>query len=319
MEHGIFVVSLDFELFWGLAGWSREQLTAYRPNVEGATDALKLILQTLSNFGIKCTIGFVGGINYKNLRDYLQDAPVLRPSYTNEQFSSYNLLLKLVEDGVIEEDLLFRQDVITELKNNALVELASHTFSHYYALEDGQTVEQFNSDIKASIDSAKVHGLNLKSIIFPRNQVPCYYYKVCVENGFTHVRGNEESYLYRSESTPYKYDIRRVLRILDSYINLTGHHTYNVTVHGHLCDVKASRFFRPYNTKLKLLESFKVRRIKNDIQYAAMNKEIYHLWWHPHNFGVNTDENIKQLESICQCFAEMQNKYGMQSLFMREF
>ena len=65
--------------------------------------------------------------------------------------------------------MLFRQDVITELKNNTLVELASHTFSHYYALEDGQTIEQFNSDIKASIDSAKVHGLNLKSIIFPRN------------------------------------------------------------------------------------------------------------------------------------------------------
>lgn len=319
MEHGILVVSLDFELYWGLAGWNQERLAAYRPNVEGAVNALKRILQTFSNYGIKCTVGFVGGINYKNLKYYLQDAPVLRPSYTNEQFSSYNLLLKLVEDGVIKENLLFRQDIISELKKNTLVELASHTFSHYYALEDGQTIEQFNSDIKASVDSARVHGLDLKSIIFPRNQIPYSYYRVCVENGLTHIRGNEESYLYRSESTPSKYDIKRVLRIVDSYINLTGHHTYKDILQGHLCDVKASRFFRPYNAKLKLLEPLKVRRIKKDIQDAAMNKKIYHLWWHPHNFGINTDKNIKQLESICQCFAEMQNKYGMQSLFMCDF
>lgn len=56
----------------------------------------------------------------------------------------------------------------------------------------------------------------------------------------------------------------------------------------------------------------------DDIKYAAKHGEIYHLWWHPHNFGINTNENILQLENICNFFSEMRDKYGMNSKFMCE-
>jgi len=54
------------------------------------------------------------------------------------------------------------------------------------------------------------------------------------------------------------------------------------------------------------------------MEYAAENKKLFHLWWHPHNFGVNTDENISFLEEILLYFKELQKRYGMLSLNMNE-
>lgn len=318
MNNGKFVISLDFELFWGLAGWGREQLLAYQPRIEGAIDALNRILEVFKKYDIKCTIAFVGGINKSSLEDYLASSPTLRPSYSNNMFSSYNLLLSLVKNGEISDKLLFRPDVIESLRKNPLVELGSHTFSHYYALEDGQTIDEFKADIEQTQFDAKSTGLVLKSIIFPRNQIPYSYYEVCADLGFTHVRGNEESFLYCSESTPSKFDIKRFLRLLDCYLNLTGHHTYKIPRKGILIDVPASRFLRPYSHRLRFLEVMKVRRIINDIEYAAKHRHIYHIWWHPHNFGIYTDESILQLEEICKYFVEMRFKYNMESCFMCE-
>lgn len=315
---GSLVISLDFELFWGLAGWTESQLNDYRPRIEGAVKALQLILETFTKYNIKCTIGFVSGINYASLSDYLSVAPIEKPSYKKELFSSYGLLHTMLKKGRIDSNLLFRPDTIKILKKNPLVELGSHTFSHYYALEEGQTIGQFEADIKTAQEEANKMNVSLKTIIFPRNQIPTSYHDVCAKYGFTHIRGNEESLLYKSETTPSKYDIKRILRLFDCYFNITGHHTYKAPKRGVLIDVTASRFLRAYNNTLKLFEPLKIKRIMDDIKYAAKHGEIYHLWWHPHNFGINTNENILQLENICNFFSEMRDKYGMNSKFMCE-
>ena len=58
----------------------------------------------------------------------------------------------------------------------------------------------------------------------------------------------------------------------------------------------ASRMLRLF-MKNKILNYLMIKRIKNEI-VAAKNNEDYHLWWHPHNFGVNIRENIKNLDNI---------------------
>jgi len=34
------------------------------------------------------------------------------------------------------------------------------------------------------------------------------------------------------------------------------------------------------------------------MKFAAENNCIYHLWWHPHNFGNNKNENLQNLERV---------------------
>ncbi|WP_170829097.1 MULTISPECIES: hypothetical protein [Pseudoalteromonas] len=50
--------------------------------------------------------------------------------------------------------------------------------------------------------------------------------------------------------------------------------------------------------------------------YAAKHNEIFHLWWHPHNFGVNLDKNIDMLRAVLQHYIYLNKKYGMRSLNM---
>jgi hypothetical protein len=80
---------------------------------------------------------------------------------------------------------------------------------------------------------------------------------------------------------------------------------------------KASRFLRPYSNN-KLLNGLKLKRIKSEMTFAAKNNEIYHLWWHPHNFGNNPGENIADLKEILNHYSGCNEKYGLQSVTMNE-
>jgi hypothetical protein len=55
-----------------------------------------------------------------------------------------------------------------------------------------------------------------------------------------------------------------------------------------------------------------------EMTHAAKNKELYHLWWHPHNFGVNTRENMKNLTVLLNHFQFLQKQYGFTNLTMKE-
>lgn len=75
----------------------------------------------------------------------------------------------------------------------------------------------------------------------------------------------------------------------------------------------------PYSPKLSFLEGLRLRRIKKEMVHAAKKGEMYHLWWHPHNFGANIEENLHMLEEICKCYKELYLKYGFSSYNMNEF
>ena len=68
----------------------------------------------------------------------------------------------------------------------------------------------------------------------------------------------------------------------------------------------------------KYFDYFKLRRIKKSMTYAAKTGRIYHLWWHPHNFGINLKDNMSFLIKVLEHYLFLKNKYGMQSLNMNE-
>jgi hypothetical protein len=50
--------------------------------------------------------------------------------------------------------------------------------------------------------------------------------------------------------------------------------------------------------------------------HAAKKGEVYHLWWHPHNFGRNTEANFHFLEKVLKHFKRLKQEYGFKSLSM---
>ena len=163
--------------------------------------------------------------------------------------------------------------------------------------------------------------VEIKSIVFPRNQISQEYLKICKQNGIISYRGYEDHEIYKPRSRKKsKKILHRVLRITDAYYNITGNHTYklNGLVENDIVNIPSSYFLRPYNNTLKILEPLKIRRVKMAMDFAAKNNELFHLWFHPHNFGQNMDKNIKNLELIFKEFVKFRDKYSFECKTMSE-
>lgn len=318
MKHGNFLISLDFELLWGLTGRNEQELLPHLPKIHNAQNALKEIINLLEEYNIKCTVAFVGAMNYDSKKELKNIIPEIQPQYSNILYSPYVYLLPKIEH-IYTEDLLFCKSTIEDLKNKPLVELCSHTFSHYYCLEEGQNIRDFEEDIKLAYNEALKCNIKFRSIIFPRNQVSKDYLDVCKKYEFTHYRGNIDSFLYKAHKKSNRYSIKGALRFLDNYFNLSGHNCYSVNNTAiPLKNIIGSRFFRPYSNRLFFLEFLKLRRIKRSMLHAAKNNLTYHIWWHPHNFGSYTSTNLKELKQICEYFKYLNQKYNYQSKFISE-
>jgi hypothetical protein len=54
------------------------------------------------------------------------------------------------------------------------------------------------------------------------------------------------------------------------------------------------------------------------MKHAAKNGLVYHLWWHPHNFGIHQEQNLHVLKNVLDYFGQLAQEYGMVSRSMGE-
>lgn len=317
IEQGIFIVSLDFELNWGVHDVFR--IEQYKENLLGAREAIPRILELFRRYDIHATWATVGMLLFDQKNELMSNLPSLRPNYTNLTFSPYEKL-DHVGGNELQDPFHFGASLIKKILEYPNQELASHTFSHYYCLEKGQTAAEFEADLKAFDKVIDRAGCRAKSIVFPRNQIHPEYLRICRDFGIQSYRGYEENWVY--QVGPYHQEgvVKRFLRVFDSYVNMFGHHTYPIckVEKEPIVNLPASRFLRPYNTLLKKLEPLRLNRIKKSITSAAENSEVFHLWWHPHNFGKNIELNIHTLEEILIHVSDLKAQYGLKSLNMNE-
>lgn len=319
ISHGSFIISLDFEMMWGVKDICTPEGYG-QTNVKQVREVIERMLALFDKYDVHATFAAVGLLFFKDKTQALKNLPCRLPKYTRRFLSPF-------EDDYIANiddryaDLYFASDIIDQLQKHPNIELATHTFSHYNCWADGQTAEDFEADIKAALVAAELFGIKApKSIVFPRNNVADNYLDICKQYGITTYRGNARRFYARS-SNAFVQLFQRFARFVDSYLNIGGPTSvnYNMLEGGEPANVPASRFLRPYNAKIGTFEPLKVRRIKNEILYAARNKELYHLWWHPHNFGSDMEQNLNNLEKILAFYADCHKNYGMQSYTMSEF
>ena len=312
LNHGSFIISLDFELMWGVRDIST--IEGYgKSNVKNVKQVISRLLELFEKYNVKATIATVGLIMLSNKEDALFMQPSLLPSYYNKLLSPYeNNYIKNISSRYNE--LFFLPHTVDAIKESENIEIGSHTFCHYYCLAEGQTVEQFEEDLKTAIKIADLNDINIRSIIFPRNQVSKPYLSICSKYNVECYRGNALRFFgAKTKSQRIK---NKIGRFLDSYINIGPRTSYSyssININEKPVNIRASRFLRPYKGGFAIIEPWRIRRIKKEIKYAAKHNEVYHLWWHPHNFGKNMERNFYNLETILRCFAVCRDKYGMQS------
>jgi hypothetical protein len=199
-------------------------------------------------------------------------------------------------------------------------ELASHTYSHFYASESGASMECFVADMDCNQAIFDECGVKPTSFVFPRNQVCEEYLSVLSAAGFTAYRGNQEHWLYRHGSSASRSSLKRFVRFADDYIPLTGNHVTQLQSNRHrggVVNVPASRFLRP-SSGTPAFDHLHVARVKSSMLEAAKTGGIFHLWWHPHNFGLQTELNLQNLKCILSYYRLLNQEYGMHSFTMQE-
>lgn len=317
VKPGTLVISLDFELMWGIRDL---EMTAQHKNIIVTRQAVLRMLYLFNKYQIHATWATVGFLFFHSKAELLSKLPQHTPTYVNKNLSPYYTLTK--EIGVDEENdfLHYAPTLINKILETPYQEVATHTFSHYYCLEEGQTAQEFESDLRSAIEIGKKYNCNIQSMVFPRNQYSEAYLKVCAENGITSYRGNESVWFrVSSNRKEHRHWSRRLLRLLDAYVNISGANSYALPDSSDKpVNIPASRYLRTYSKNLSFLEPLRLHRITSAMKQSAQNGKIFHLWWHPEDFSSNIEENLVILEKILIAYSQLREQYHMKSLTMNE-
>ena len=316
-DAGGLVVSLDFELAWGVLDTPGAD-GPYKANLLGAREVIPRTLDLFVAHDIAATwatVGFLFAESREELESYL---PQLRPSYANPRFDTYP---EPVGASEREDPTRLAPSLVRLIARTPRQRIGTHTFSHYYCLEAGQTAATFDADLSAATAIARARGITLRSIVFPRHQVRTDYLPILQRHGIVAFRGNERHALDRPAPAPGGSLPVRLARRLDAYLPLTGHHLVpwsSIGPRDGLVDVPASHFVRPYEPRLRLAEPLRLQRLRSALRRAAQTRSLVHLWWHPHNMGVHQDEHLRILRTLLEDVTRLRDETGFGSYSMED-
>lgn len=331
--NGIFNISLDFELHWGgVEKWQidildskseRSSLDNYNKYFINARRVIPQILQLFEKYEIHTTWAAVGMLLANSKAHLFEHAPIHKPTYKDKKLSAYDYIEKVgIGDDEDKDPFHYAPSIIKKIIATPNQELGTHTFAHYYCNEEGQTIEQFKEDLTAAKRMAKSYQIDLKSMVFPRNQFNDRYLEICFQEGITSVRSNPPDWFWHIESTQHESLWKRLNRGLDAYFPIGKKNTYSLgklsVKKGFPICLPASRLLRPYRPGEYFLNDLKLARIKSEMERAAKSGEVYHIWWHPHNFGNYSVQNLAGLEQILQHYTFCADKFKMRTMTMRE-
>lgn len=311
MSGGELVLSLDFELLWGVRDHATRD--SYGTHILGGRAAIPPMLERFERHGVQATWATVGAA-FCASRDELLDAlppEELWPRYENAALSNYRYLDEIGPDEA-RDPHYFGASLVGQIADCPGQEIATHTMSHFYCLEAGASIESFAADLDAACRLAAKRNIKLRSIVFPRNQYAAPHLNVVRERGIRRYRGNQVAWAYRPTAGVQQTLPRRLLRLVDAHTGLLGPHLY----HPKGDNVPASHFLRPCAGRLAALHPRHLSMIERAMTRAARTGAGFHLWWHPHNFGVDTEANLTGLDRILAHFTRLRDEYGMVSRTM---
>jgi peptidoglycan/xylan/chitin deacetylase (PgdA/CDA1 family) len=261
------------------------------------------------------TVGFLFASTVEELSGYL---PAVRPRYHRPELDPYREIWGQNEETAPEQ---LAGSLVHRLAATPGQEVASHTFSHYYCLEEGQDERELRADLAAAQAIAAPLGLGLTSLVLPRNQWNPRYAGAVRDSGFTCIRGPQPSWAHRARPQSGQGRVERVARLADTYLGITPPPTTAwdaVMGPDGLADVPASAFLRPYSPGRHRLQPLQRARLVAGMRDAARRHRIFHLWWHPHNFARHPDASFAFLEQLLDEFDRLAVGEGMRSMSMRD-
>jgi peptidoglycan/xylan/chitin deacetylase (PgdA/CDA1 family) len=276
------VVSLDFELRWGLLDMLGDDMNEYRQNLEGVEEVVPRLLEMFRERGVRATWATVGALACRDWDEWHARTPA-SPRYENPVFAWRDVYERRDPRG----RLYFAPHLIDAIVAADGQELGSHTFGHVYFREPGFTREDAVADTDAVVRVFEERwGVTVVSCVFPRNQVA--HTDVLQERGIVAWRNTPAPFYWNAGTGTERTLAVRVLRALDGLVPLGRR-------------VASSRALRSsYFVRLTLPPvpwRQHCRRVAGDAR-RLRDDETLHLWFHPHNIGGNPKKGVARFAEL---------------------
>ena len=191
-------------------------------------------------------------------------------------------------------------------------EVACHTFSHVVMGEPGCDEAVARAELKRCVDLARAMGIELKTIIFPRNKVG--HLSVVRDAGFEVFRGRDvEPFSWVGPALQAKATVlSRILSVPPPPVLPTR------TPEG-LINLPGSMFYMPA-TEWQRYVPMAIRTVvaKRGLREAARHKAVFHLRLHPEALVFSADRLFAGLEDIFREASRLEQDGALQMLTVHD-
>jgi peptidoglycan/xylan/chitin deacetylase (PgdA/CDA1 family) len=263
---GTIVVSIDAELAWGFHDMDPMPLD----RVETARWGWYRLLELLERFELPATWAVVGHLFLDGCDGHHANHPSLAGWFRRDPGGT-----------TATEREWYGPDLIEAIRDASVDhEIGSHTYSHVEFGRSAVTEEIAAAELEQSVELARLDGIDLDSLVFPRNNVG--HRELLAEYGFRCYRGVEPDRWFdsrfRRAGKLLAYNLGRdppplVTPEVDEYglVNIPAS-LYLFSLEGIAGEVSTSVLGDPV-----------VRQARLGVDEAVRSDGVFHLWLHPNN------------------------------------
>ena len=148
MQYGAFVISLDFELLWGVR--DKRTIADYGANILGVRQVVPALLDLFAEREHRLYLGDGRASFFRDEHgDARRSSGAQAATMPVPQISSYHYLAEVGADEE-RDPYHYGLSLIRRILAYPAQEIGTHTFSHFYCLEEGGDTAAFRADLAAA-------------------------------------------------------------------------------------------------------------------------------------------------------------------------
>ena len=188
----------------------------------GNATSFPYLLDLFAKADVHATWATVGFLFFDEKDELLAHLPPLRPGYRDRNLSPYDHVMRIGPNEQKDPFHYARSLICRILQFPA--RRSAPTPSRIIVSRKAKSSTSSAPTFVLPMRAAERLGIDLKSLVFPRNQWRPDYLPACAEAGVRVVRGPRQAWMYRPKSGTDNA-VKRAFRLADTYVSLSGHNS----------------------------------------------------------------------------------------------
>jgi peptidoglycan/xylan/chitin deacetylase (PgdA/CDA1 family) len=288
-KSGIFTVSIDLELAWGIC--DKPIGTTASSALMREREIIQRLLELFSRYHVQATWAVVGHLlldrcHWQNERVHPE---ISRPIVRNEKRDWF-----FQHPNHPGDDRWYGRDIVEWIRSaSPRQEIGSHSFCHMPYDEAMTAADAVSEDIRRAKELHEALRLPFEVFIFPRNRVG--YRPLLAQAGLRAYRGNSHRWY---DSLPFPC-IRRAFNLLSFIVPVTPQTVQPTVDETGMINIPDSMLlFGREGLRRVVSPNALARKAIRGLERAVKRSEIFHLWFHPANFAHAMEGQFAAFETI---------------------